>query len=97
MDDDFLVLVDSICTDDNAVAILCPETRPPHPLLQRRGYRIVHIYNNTILDEVVSAVMLLRVRQGVRGRTRRRHADLRCSACAAPKDKAHHTEDTGQS
>ena len=45
---------------------------------------------------VVGAVMLLRVRQGVRGRIRGRHAAPRCSACAAPKDKAHHTKDAGR-
>ena len=90
MDDDFLVLIDSISVGEYALS------PPIAPTVYVNGIAVdVLVDIDTIT--VVGAVMQRGVRQGVRGRTRGRHADLRCSACAAPKDNVHHTEDTGRS
>lgn len=90
MDDDFLVLIDSISVGEYA---LSPPVSP--------AVKIDGIAADVLVDidtiTVVGAVMQRGVRQGVRGCIRGRHAAPRCSACAAPKDKAHHTKDTGRS
>lgn len=86
----FLVLIDSISAGEYALSPSVP------PTVYVNGIA-ADIFTDIDTVTVVGTVKPLRVRQGVRGRTRGRHADLRCSACAAPKDKAHHTEDTGQS
>ena len=90
MDDDFLVLIDSISVGEYALS------PPVSPAVKIDGIA-ADIFTDIDTVTVVGTVKPLHVRQGVRGRTRGRHADSRCSACAAPKDKAHHTKDTGQS
>ena len=90
MDDDFLVLIDSISVGEYALS------PPVSPAVKIDGIA-ADIFTDIDTVTVVGTVKPLHVHQGVRGRIRGRHADLRCSACAAPKDKAHHTEDTGQS
>ena len=90
MDDDFLVLIDSISVGEYALS------PPIAPTVYVNGIAVdVLVDIDTIT--VVGAVMQRGVRQGVRGCILGRHADPRCSACAAPKDKVHHTEDTGRS
>ena len=86
----FLVLIDSISAGEYALSPSVP------PTVYVNGIA-ADIFADIDTVTVVGAVMQRGVRQGVRGRTRGRHAAPRCSACAAPKDKAHHTEDTGQS
>lgn len=90
MDDDFLVLVDSICTGDYAVVVFIP------PMVYVNGIA-ADVFTDIDTVTVVGAVMQRGVRQGVRGRIHGRHVVPQCSACAAPKDKAHHTKDTGRS
>ena len=90
MNYDFPVLVDSIISYYHSFA-------PPVPPAVEIDGIAAGVFADIDAITVIGTVMLLRVRQGVRGRIRGRHADPRCSACAAPKDKAHHTKDTGRS
>ena len=90
MDDDFPVLIYCISAGEYALSPSVP------PTVYVNGIA-ADVFTDIDTIAVIGAVMLRGVRQGVRGRIRGRHADLRCSACAAPKDKAHHTKDTGQS
>ena len=86
----FPVLVDSIISYYNSFTPSVP------PAVEIDGIA-AGVFADIDVVAAVGAIMPLRVRQGVRGRIRGRHADPRCSACAALKDKAHHTKDTGQS
>ncbi len=88
MDDGFPVLIDSVGSNND---LFSP---PVAPAVEIDGIA-ASVFTDINTVTVVGTVKPLRVRQGVRGRTRGRHAAPRCSACAAPKDKAHHTEDTG--
>ena len=90
MNNDFFVLV-------NGVGSYYHSLTPPVPPAVEIDGIATDVFTDIDTVAPVGAVMLLRVRLGVRGCTRGRHADPRCSACAAPKDKAHHTKDTGQS
>ena len=89
MNNDFLVLVNGVGSYYN------PFTPPIPPAVEIDGIA-ADVFTDIDAIAMIGAVMLLRVRQGVRGRIRGRHAVPRCSACVAPKDKAHHTKDTGQ-
>lgn len=74
----------------------CSFPPPVAPAVEIDGIT-ADVFTDTDAVTVVGAVMLRCVHLGERGRIRGRHADPRCGACATPKDKAHHTEDTGQS
>ena len=89
MDDDFPVLIYCISAGEYALP-------PPVPPAVEIDGIAADVFTDIDTIAVVGTIMLLRVRQDVRGRIRGRHAVPRCSACAAPKGKAHHTKDTGQ-
>ena len=90
MDDDFLVLIDSISVGEYALS------PPIAPTVYVNGIA-AYVFADIDAIPLIRAILPLGVRPGVRGRICGRHAVPRCSACAAPKDKAHHTKDTGQS
>ena len=90
MDDDFPGLIDSISVGEYALSPSVP------PTVYVNGIA-ADVFTDIDTIAVVGAVMQRGVRQGVRGRIHGRHVVPQCSACAAPKDKAHHTKDTGQS
>ena len=90
MDDGFPVLIDSVGSDNGLFS-------PPVPPTVEIDGIATGVFTDIDTVTVVGAIMLLRVRQGVRGCIRGRHAVPRCGACAAPEDKAHHTKDMGRS
>ena len=90
MNYNFLVLINGVGSNNGLFAVSVP------PAVYVNGIA-VGVFTDIDTVAVVGAVMLRGVRLGVRGRICGRRVVPQCSACAAPKDKAHHTEDTGQS
>ena len=90
MNYNFLVLINGVGSNNGLFAVSVP------PAVYVNGIA-ADIFTDIDTVTVEGAVKPLRVRPGVRGRICGRRVVPQCSACAAPKDKAHHTKDTGQS
>ena len=90
MDDGFPVLIDSVGSDNGLFS-------PPVPPTVEIDGIAASVFTDINTVTMIGAIKPLRVRQGVRGCIRGRHAVPRCGACAAPEDKAHHTKDMGRS